>query len=568
MTPERIAVLIESISFKQLISKQQVDVRTFDFVLQGRSVRWNVRLYFYLTFPFSLPLAQLLNEEFIGEIPHVNANGTVCVEEGDTVLIDYHSPQEIIETFLYQTLKTLERSSLRVFKDELFDELEGFMHGAETINSFYRAGSSAEKLVLRVAPSSNLLAPYDVYPIALAKRSSDIPCGFSNTQALNKHQLVNIVHIPLSAPVVPSTTNESVPRFISELKQQISEENSKILIELLGQCPKRQRQFFVLVSMPRSSGERSEFICQFKSKASALHPILTDSTEWQLKFFLLNRHNKEYLLERGGASLSINNKAVAIVGCGSVGSEIAMLIAKSGVGTIKLIDGDTFDVENIYRHSLGGRYLNFNSSAKDRKVRKLSKVSALENEIKTNIPYIHVDTFQYPLSAHNVKSIMREVDLVIVAIGNPSISLLLNRSLKEHQLNNVIFCWNEPDGYGGHSVALNLEQVCLECVLYKGSDPSISIHLVEFGQPISKNLTGCAGVFTPFSNLDSNKTASLTAQQAITFLTSGNMEPKVTSWKGTDNGTLHTTNRFKNMTLMEEMSLTKNNECRCCNNDN
>lgn len=568
MTQERIAGLIENISFEQLISKQQVNERMFDFELQGRSIRWNVRLHFYLTFPFSLPHAQLLNEEYIGEIPHVNSKGTLCVEEGDSILVDYHSPSEIIETFLCQTLKTLERSSLRIFKGELYDELEGFIHGADTINSFYRASSSAEKLVLRIATSSNLLAPYDVNPIALAKSVRDIPRGFSNTQELNKHQLINIVHIPLCTPVVPSTTNKAAPRFISELKQQISEENSKILIELLGSNPKEQRQFFVLLSMPRSSGERTEFICQFKSKTPTLHPILTERTNWQLKFYLLNRHNKEYLLERGGASLRINNKTVAIVGCGSVGSEVAMLIAKSGLGAIKLIDGDSLDAENIYRHRLGGRYLNFNPSAKDKIVRKLSKVSALESEIKTNIPHVHVDTFEYSLSTQNVQSIMNGVDLVIVAIGNPSISLLLNRSLKEHQLNNVIFCWNEPDGYGGHSVALNLDQVCLECVLYKESSPSTSINLVEFGQAISKNLTGCAGVFTPFSYLDSTKTASAAAHQAITFLTSGKMEPKVTSWKGIDKGTLQTTNRFKSMALMEEISLSKNDECICCDSNN
>lgn len=568
MTPEKIASLIENISFKQLISKQQVNKRTFDFELKGRSIRWNVRLYFSLTFPFSLPHAELLNEEYVGEIPHVNSKGTICIEEGDSILVDYHSPSEIIEAFLCQTIRIMDRSSLRVFKDELLDEVEGYIHGADTINSFYRACSLPEKLVLRIAPSSNLLAPYDINPIVLAKSTSDIPYGFSNTQELNKQQLVNIVHIPLDAPVVPSTTNESAPGFISELKQQISEENTKILIDLLGKSPKKQRQFFVLLSMPRSSGERSEFICQFKSKDPELHPILTDRTDWQLKFFLLNRHNKEYLLERGGAHLSINNKTVAVVGCGSVGSEVAMLIAKSGVGTIKLIDDDLLDADNIYRHRLGGRYLNFSPSVKDRKVRKIFKVRALADEMRINIPHIHVEAFESPLSAHNVKSLMKGVDIVIVAIGNPSISLLLNRRFKEHQFNNVIFCWNEPDGYGGHSVALNLDQVCLECILYKGSDPSTSIHLVEFGQPISKNLTGCAGVFTPFSYLDSTKTASIAAQQAITFLTSGNMEPKVTSWKGIDKGSLKTTNRFKNMALMEEISLTKNGECRCCDNGN
>ena len=46
------------------------------------------------------------------------------------------------------------------------------------------------------------------------------------------------------------------------------------------------------------------------------------------------------------------------------------------------------------------------------------------------------------------------------------------------------------------------------------------------------------------------------------------MEPKVTSWKGIDKGTLQTTNRFKSMALMEEISLSKNDECICCDSNN
>jgi molybdopterin/thiamine biosynthesis adenylyltransferase len=565
MRPEITAGLIDNLSFEQLISTQQIDERTFDFKLQGRSRIWNVRLDFGKTFPFSLPIIKLLDEDFIGKIPHVNSSGTLCVEEGDSILVDYYSPEGIIETFLYQALKTLDRSSLKVFKDELYDELEGYMHGRSTVNSFYRAGSSAEQLVLRVTQSSNLLKPSNVIPIALASNTSEIPEGFSNTQKLNKLQLINIVHVPLNSPIVPPTTAESISNFILILKQEISVENSKILLKLLKKKTRINRQFFVLLSMPRGTGQRSEFLCQFNSKVPSLHPILTDSTDWQINFFLVDRHNKEYLLERGGADLTINNKTVAIVGCGSVGSEIAMLIAKSGVGAIKLIDDDFLEASNIYRHRLGGRYLNFKPSAKDKIVRKFSKVDALEEEVRINIPHIQVSTFQYALSDHNIQSVINDVDLVIFAIGNPSISLLLNRSLKEHQFNNAIFCWNEPDGYGGHSVVLNLKQVCLECLMYADNTADMPINLVEFGQPISKNLTGCAGVFTPFSYLDSVKTASLAAEQAINFLTSDVIESKITSWKGNDKGSLQTTKRFETMGLMEVMSLTRNKNCRCCN---
>ncbi|EGR0442571.1 HesA/MoeB/ThiF family protein [Vibrio tarriae] len=568
MTPKKIACLIDAISFKQLLSKKQVDETTYDFELHGRSIVWSIRLSFYSTFPFSLPLVTLLNKEYIGQIPHVNVNGTVCVEEGDTVLIYYHSPKELIEVFLLQTLRTLDRSSLKVFKDELYDELEGFIHGVDTVNSFFRAGQQAEFLTLRIAPSINFLAPYDVYPVAIAKNFSDISSSFSNTQVLSKYQLVKIVHIPLMTPVVPPTSNENSKRFISEIQQQISEENTRTLIELIGDRSKRHRQYFVLLSMPRSDGSRSEFLCQFSSITPEFHPVLEWSADWKIKFFLLNRHNKEYLLERGGARLSLDSKSVAVIGCGSVGGELAMLVAKSGVGRLKLVDGELLDADNIYRHSLGGRYLNFQSSDKDRKVRKHIKVTALAKELSVNLPHINVETFPHALSVESIESVIEGVDLVIVAIGNPSTSLLINSSLKERKFNNVIFCWNEPHSYGGHSVALNLEEACLECVLYGDSDSGSSIHLVEFGQSISKNLTGCAGVFTPFSYLDSTKTATLAAQQAITFLTSGIIAPHVSSWRGSDSGTLQTTSRFKTMSLLEEMTLARRDGCKCCDNRN
>lgn len=46
------------------------------------------------------------------------------------------------------------------------------------------------------------------------------------------------------------------------------------------------------------------------------------------------------------------------------------------------------------------------------------------------------------------------------------------------------------------------------------------------------------------------------------------MKAAVTSWKGVDKGTLQTTERFKNMALMEEISIKRNNECKCCNHGN
>lgn len=50
-------------------------------------------------------------------------------------------------------------------------------------------------------------------------------------------------------------------------------------------------------------------------------------------------------------------KTAVIVGCGSVGSLIALELARAGVGKFLLVDGDTLEIHNICRHQLGFRDL-------------------------------------------------------------------------------------------------------------------------------------------------------------------------------------------------------------------
>src|SRR5256885_9308618 len=43
---------------------------------------------------------------------------------------------------------------------------------------------------------------------------------------------------------------------------------------------------------------------------------------------------------------------VAIVGCGATGSALASLLARAGVGTIRIIDRDYVELSNLQRQSL------------------------------------------------------------------------------------------------------------------------------------------------------------------------------------------------------------------------
>jgi len=67
-----------------------------------------------------------------------------------------------------------------------------------------------------------------------------------------------------------------------------------------------------------------------------------------------HRHmlNKRLLRQMSGYDLNIENGPVVMIGCGSVGSKIAMHLARSGCGPFYLIDNGIFAPHNAARHAL------------------------------------------------------------------------------------------------------------------------------------------------------------------------------------------------------------------------
>jgi len=62
--------------------------------------------------------------------------------------------------------------------------------------------------------------------------------------------------------------------------------------------------------------------------------------------------NKRLLRQMSGYDINIENGPVVMIGCGSVGSKIAMHLARSGCGPFYLIDNGIFAPHNAARHAL------------------------------------------------------------------------------------------------------------------------------------------------------------------------------------------------------------------------
>ena len=566
MNDDKLTQLIQEIDLPEVISWVKESPEVYLFVLKGKNLKWKIKLRFFTDFPFCLPKSKLLNTEFIGIIPHVGKCGTICVEESDTVIIDYEQPAKIVEFYLQQVTELLERAKLKIYQDELLDEYEGYFGDIGSVNSFYCAQERVEHVSLKIMYREKVRQRKIAVPVLLFDKERVLPRSFSNLANTNKLQVINILHLPLLKAVLPPKGGEDISaQYVSDIQSNISEVNQRKLNKKLKK-EREHYQFFVLFSMPRSSGERSQLLLHYTANKQLPHPLGKYSDEWNVNTFLLTRHNSEYLLERGGAENILLNKSVVVIGCGSVGGEVAMMLAKSGVGELTLIDKEFLEADNIYRHRLGGASLNFAPNAKSGEVLKRSKVGALGSWLSYEVPFIKVNEktnyFENILSDKDLLG----ADVVVVAVGSPTLNLYINKKLKELGKNKVVYCWNEAASYGGHSLAIDLNDNCLECIYTSenGFNKESEIALVKTGQTISKNLTGCAGEFTVFSYLDSSQTAALAAKQTVDFLLQ-NRHSKAISWKGEDLGILEVTNRYLKMPLKEEVDLNRKEKCRVCN---
>ena len=112
---------------------------------------------------------------------------------------------------------------------------------------------------------------------------------------------------------------------------------------------------------------------------------------------------------------TLSRKKVAVVGLGGVGSTVSQLLARIGVGTLVLVDGD-YVVEEIIR-----RQILYNKDDVDMP----KAVAAKENLYRIN-PLVHYVAYAQALTQSNISSALDGVDLIVDATDNMRSKYLLN----------------------------------------------------------------------------------------------------------------------------------------------
>ena len=495
--------------------------------VQGQHV--TVQVVLDKNFPLQPPSIFLVPWDALGFIPHViEPYGFICYLQQEGLLLDRRNPVGIIEEALDRAILTLTRGIRGDNQIDFVDEFESYwsrLNGVKLVLSFIEPTQSVRK-VIAVKSSKGADQDYILFSDSIAT----INTYFGNFRPCT---LRNALYVPLEVGtfILPPQSGSfwSIEEIRELVYSNISRDNTRTLQKL---TKKGKQEEVVILRLPRPSGGAALFAIFYTGVKNG-HPLRQGGKAKHIAPLMLQRHDKEYLMPRGGANLSeLQEKRIALIGCGSVGGFIALELSRVGILKQMLIDHENLAPENTFRHVLG----------KD--AWGTPKVQALKMEIERKIPYAQIETVAKRVEDALQTDVFRpdNYDLIIVALGDDTISLHLNEVFHTNgKTPPVVFTWLEPYGIGGHALLTgNSDQKgCLECLFTPvlGDDDNWLYNRASFaanGQSFGKDISGCGNLFTPYGSTDALQTAILACRLATDALLGEITGNPLLSWKGND----------------------------------
>jgi len=127
------------------------------------------------------------------------------------------------------------------------------------------------------------------------------------------------------------------------------------------------------------------------------------------------------LIARHGPELHkrFSSAAVAVCGLGGLGSNIAVALARAGVGKLLLIDFDHVDITNLHRQQYKADQIG------------RCKTDALAENILEIAPYTKVETVMARITEDNFADILKDADIVCEAFDNAESKAMLVNGVLE-----------------------------------------------------------------------------------------------------------------------------------------
>jgi molybdopterin/thiamine biosynthesis adenylyltransferase len=225
-----------------------------------------------------------------------------------------------------------------------------------------------------------------------------------------------------------------------------------------------------------------------------------------LEMHMDDRYSRQVLFKEIGAEgqKKLSRSRVVIVGCGATGSALASLLARSGVGTLRILDRDYVEPSNLQRQALFDE-----NDARE----SVPKAIAAARQIARFNSQIAIEPDVADLTPANVDSLLGGCDLILDGTDNFETRYLVN----DYALKNSV-AWIYAAAVGSYAVTMNIlpgDTACLACIF-----PESPVGTVETCET--------AGILNSAVNL----VASIAATEALKLLVGARskMRRTLVSW--------------------------------------
>ncbi len=507
----------------------EVNGETFEFIALARDA-----------FPFEPPEIYFTDMSTFLRFPHVDNKGKLCL----TNVAATFSPNLVTETFeflIQEARKLIDDSLAGRNEQDFIQEFQSYWHNLPIFNQ------KKYWSMLRTTSPTRIVQYYTTSGFTLFGESEDEVkmwlkkyCGGVVSKGFYTKPAVLIwLNTPLSPKQYPKTAHD---------------------ILTLARNATRDADVLLRASIPTEPGNLP-LMLGFDSKTG---PILTGAELYEpkganpstpmrqeisrnfgfrpghvpnqlllLRYFgnrklavtEVTRVDAAWCLNRGGSGCNsvLFGKKIAIVGCGSLGADLALMLAKSGVGRFILIDDDLLNWGNVARHLLGGEYAG------------QAKTSALANYLVKQMPWlkISVESCAVETLVYNRPEVLQECDLVISTTGDWTSDCIINAAKRTFEsFPHVIFGWTEAYGIAGHALAVLRRGGCLSCGMSEFGVFDLRVTEWPEGRQPLLQTAGCNDLYQPYGITDVASTKAIIAELALDVLNRNVQESMLRTWIG------------------------------------
>src|SRR5271157_1351889 len=170
----------------------------------------------------------------------------------------------------------------------------------------------------------------------------------------------------------------------------------------------------------------------------------------------IQRYSRQILLkEVGGTGMAkLLDATVGVIGAGGLGCPAIQVLAATGVGYLKVIDGDIVDLSNLPR-----QFLHYTPDV------GIPKVDSIAAKVAAMNPDVQVENIQAFLTQDNAADFLSGCDYIIEASDNHATKFLVNDACVHFRIPFVVA--GVVQYYGQIVSVLPGESACYRCIFHE-----------------------------------------------------------------------------------------------------